>query len=144
MKDSKRKGSTIRPLSEQESFDLLMLLLGEHWQNLYKEGLLPQSEINAARTLVKKISGLVLAIQQASILINNPNIGGETIAGTLETFNSNAQRLPERPDGERSEMIHTLDTLWNMNFSILTPNTRNLLSVLAMLSPGMSYSVFAA
>jgi hypothetical protein len=139
MKDSKRKGDTIRPLDDQHSFDLLMLLLGEHWQDLYKQGLLPQSEINAAKTLLKKIGGLVLAIQQASILISNPKIGGSTIAGTLDIFNSSAQRLPERPDTERSEMIHTLDTLWNMNFSILTPNARNLLSVLAMLSPGKWY-----
>lgn len=140
MKDGKRKGNTIRPLDDQQSFDLLMLLLGEHWQDLYKQGLLPQSEISAAKALLKKTGGLVLAIQQASILINNPKIGGATIAGTVEVFNSNAHQLPERADTERSEMIHTLDTLWNMNFSILTPNARNLLSVLAMLSPGMSYT----
>lgn len=141
MKDSQRKGDTIKPLNEQQSFDLFMLFLGEHWQNLYERGLLRQSEINAAKTLLKKLSGLMLAIQQASLLINNPEIGGSTIAGTLEIFNSNAQRLPERPDTERSEMIHALDTLWDMNFSILTPNARNLLSVLAMLSPGTSFLV---
>jgi hypothetical protein len=113
-----------------------MLLLGEKWQNR----LLPQSEITAAKTLLKKLGGLALGIQQAAVLINNPEIGGSTICGALELFNSNAQRLPERPDTEqRSEMIHALDTLWNMNFSILTPNARNLLSVLAMLSPGMSF-----
>ena len=118
-----------------------MLLLGENWQNLYQQGLLHQSEINAAKTLLKKLGGLVLAIQQAALLINDPNIGDATIAGTLGIFNSNAQRLPERPDTERSEIIHALDTLWNMNFSMLTPNARNLLSVLAMLSPGMSFQV---
>jgi hypothetical protein len=137
MKDNQRKGDTVKPFNDQQSFDLLMLLLGEYWQNLHTRGLLRQSEINAAKTLLKKIGGLALAIQQASILINNPDIGGATIAGALELFNSNAQRLPERPDTERSEMIHALDTLWNMNFSILTPNARSLLSVLAMLSPGM-------
>jgi hypothetical protein len=82
----------------------------------------------------------MLAIQQAAVSIMNPDIGGETIAGTLEVFESNFQSLPEGPDKERLEMIRALDALWNMNFSILTPNARNLLSVLAMLSPGMSKS----
>jgi hypothetical protein len=140
VKDGQRKGNTIKPLNEQQSLDVLMLLLGEHWQNPYKQGLLHHSEINAAKTLLKKIGGLVLAIQQASVLINNPDIGGATIAGTLVIFNRNVQRLPERPDAE-SEMTHTFDTLWNMIFSILTPNARNLLSVLAMLSPGMLFPV---
>lgn len=139
MRDSKRKGDTIKPLNEEQSFELLMLLLGEQWQKQYERGLLPQSEISAAKSLLKKTGGLMLAIQQAAVSIENADIGGETIAGTLEIFNSNAQRLPERPHRERSEMIHALDALWNMNFSILTPNARDLLSVLAMLSPGMPF-----
>lgn len=114
-----------------------MLLLGEQWQSR----LLRQAEITAAKTLLKKLGGLALAIHQAAILINNPEIGGSTISGALELFNSNAQRLPPRPDTTRTEMIHALDTLWNMNFSILTPNARNLLSVLAMLSPGMWFLI---
>lgn len=138
MKDSQRKGDTVKPFNDQQSFDLLMVLLGEKWQNQYSRGLLRTTEITAAKTLLKKIGGLALAIQQAAVLINNPNIGCENIAGALELFNSNAQRLPERPDTDRSEMVHALDTLWNMNFNILTPNARNLLSVLSMLSPGMS------
>lgn len=137
-KDMQRKGDTVKPFNEQESFDLLMLLLGERCQRLYEQRMLRQSEIIAAKMLLKRIGGLPLAIQQAAILINNPEIGGSSIAAALKLFNSNAQRLPERPERERSEMIHALDTLWNMNFSILRPNARNLLSVLAMLSPGMS------
>jgi len=137
MKDAQRKGDTVKPFNEQQSFDLLMVLLGESWQNQYSRGVLRATEIAAAKTLLRKIGGLALAIQQAAVLINNPNIGCNNIAGALELFNSNAQRLPERPDTDRSEMVHALDTLWNMNFSILTPNARNLLSVLAMLSPGM-------
>lgn len=133
IKDNQRRGDTVKPFNEQQSFDLLILLLGEQWQNR----LLRPAEITAAKTLLRKLGGLALAIQQAAVLINNPEIGGSTISGALELFNSNAQRLPERPDTEtRSEMVHALDTLWNMNFSILSPNARNLLSVLAMLSPG--------
>jgi len=142
MKDAQRKGDTVKPFNEQQSFDLFMVLLGETWQNQYSRGVLRQSEIIAARTLLKKIDGLALAIAQAAVLINNPDIGCNNVARALELFNSNAQRLPERPDTDRSEMIHALDTLWNMNFSILKPNARNLLSVLALLSPGMSIPDF--
>jgi hypothetical protein len=123
----------VKPFNAQQSFDLLMLLLGEHWQNRP----LCQSEINAAMSLLKRLGGLPLAIQQAAVLINNPEIGGSSISGALEIFNENSQRLPPRPNSERSEMVHALDTLWNINFSILGTNARNLLSVLAMLSPGM-------
>lgn len=141
MRDSKRKGDTIKPLSEEQSFDLLMLLLGERWQNLYKQGLLHQSEISAAKTILTETGGLMLAIQQAAVSINNPDIGGESIAETLEVFNSKVKRLPERPYKEQSEIIPALDALWNMNLSILTPSARDLLSVLAMLSPGMCFQV---
>jgi hypothetical protein len=118
-----------------------MLLLGDRWQNLYKQGLLHQSEISAAKTLLKETGGLMLAIQQAAVSINNLDIGGETIAETLEIFNSNVQRLPGRSYKEHSEKNPALDALWNMNLSILTPNARDLLSVLAMLSPGMCFQV---
>ena len=137
MKDNHRKGDTVKPFNEPQSYEFLMLLLEEKWQNMHKRGLLRQSEVNAAKTLLKKTGGLALAIHQVSILINNLDIGGSTIAGALELFNSNARRLPERPELEGSEMIHALDTLWNINFSVLSPNARDLLSVLAMLSPGM-------
>lgn len=137
MKDANRRGDTVRPFSPQQSYELLMQLLGEKWQLAERRGTLPKSEINAAKTLLGKIGGLALAIQQAAVLINNPEIGGSTIGGALELFNSNSRRLPERPVGEeRSEMIHSLDTLWNMSFSALTGPAREFLSVLAMLSPG--------
>ena len=138
VKDKQRSGDTVKPFNEQQSFDLLMLLLGEKWQSR----LLRQSEITAAKTLLKKLGGLALAIQQAAVLIDNPAIGGSTITGALELFNSNTQRLPPRPDTDRTEIVHALDTLWNMNFSILSPNARNLLSVLSMLSPGRFVSTF--
>jgi len=44
--------------------------------------------------------------------------------------------LPPRPSGERSVLVHSLDTLWNMTFSNLTRNARDLLSVLSLLAPG--------
>ena len=79
---------------------------------------------------------LALAIQQAANLILNPSIGGSTIVTTYELFKENLRSLPERQSGERSEIVHSLDTLWNMTFSSLTRNARDLLSVLSLLSPG--------
>jgi hypothetical protein len=137
MKDDQRKGETVKPFNDKQSYELLMMLLGEKWQTMDRRGVLRQSEITAATTLLTKIGGLALAIQQAAILILNPDIGGSTIAGCLEVFNSNSMRLPQRPHGEeRTGMVHALDTLWNMSFSVLSQNARSFLSVLAMLSPG--------
>ena len=112
MKDSQRRGDTVKPFNEKQSYELLMQLLGEQWQSLDRRGLLRGSEIAAAKTLLDKIGGLALAIQQAAILILNPDIGGSTISAALELFNSNSKRLPQRPHGEeRSEMIHGITHL---------------------------------
>jgi hypothetical protein len=77
-----------------------------------------------------------LAIQQAATLIKDPDIGGPTIASTYELFKERAKDLPLRPTGVRSDIIHSLDTLWNMTFTRLSRNARDLLSGLALLSPG--------
>ena len=53
IKDKQRKGDTVKPFNEQQSFDLLMLLLGEQWQSRTTR-LLRQAEITAAKTLLKK------------------------------------------------------------------------------------------
>lgn len=140
-KDNNRNGDTIKPFDEPQSLDLLMILLGPNWESLYKHGQLRESEINAAKTLLQKIGGLALAIQLMSILINDSEMGDSTIASTLKKFDESAQQLPTHPDAERSEMVRSLGTLWNMSFSILSLNARNLLSVLAMLSPGMLFPV---
>jgi hypothetical protein len=83
MKDGQRKCDTVKPFNEQQSFDLLMVLLGENWQNQYSRGLIRSTEIAAAKTLLKKIGSLALTIQQAAVLINNPDIGGNNIAGVM-------------------------------------------------------------
>jgi hypothetical protein len=135
MNDGNRRGDTVRPFTPPQDYELLMRLLGEKWQVAERRGILPRSEINAAKTLLSTLGGLALAIQQAAVLINTSATG--TIGGLLELFNSNSQRLPERPVGkDRSPMIHALDTLWNMSFTALTQNAKDFLSVLAMLSPG--------
>ncbi|MCJ1400647.1 hypothetical protein MMC11_003855 [Xylographa trunciseda] len=135
MKDMKRRGETVKPFNEQQSWDLLMQLLGPDWKAMDKQGSIKVSEENAARSFLAKLGGLALAIQQAANLIINPSIGGTTIVTTYELFKENLRSLPERQSGERSEIVHSLDTLWNMIFSSLTRNARDLLSVLSLLSP---------
>jgi hypothetical protein len=80
---------------------------------------------------------LALAIQQAAKLIENPDIGGTTIASTFASFKQHRDELPERQAGARTEIFESLDTLWSMTFSYLSRNARDLLSVLSLLSPGM-------
>jgi hypothetical protein len=141
MKDKQRMGDRVKPFNEQQRFDLLILLLWDKWQDRQKRGTLIQLEIVTAKILLKKIGRLALDIQQASISINNPESGGSTIACALELLSSNAQDLPEPPTPKRSEMIYVLDPPWDMNLSILTPNSRNFLSVLELFSPGVSFLV---
>jgi len=47
--------------------------------------------------------------------------------------------LPDRYLADRSPMIRNLDTLFDMVFTGLSKHARALLSVLALLSPGMCY-----
>jgi hypothetical protein len=68
-------------------------------------------------------------------LINNDAIGGMTIASTYATFKERQKDLPERQSGTRSDIIHALDSLWNMIFTNLSRNALALLSVLSLLSP---------
>ena len=79
---------------------------------------------------------LALAIQQAAELIKNQKIGGPTILSTLESFKKHKRDLPPRPSMERSEIVHSLDSLWSITFNARTTNARDLLSVLSLLSPG--------
>jgi hypothetical protein len=85
-----------------------------------------------------RLDQLALAIEQAAELIKNDAIGGPTIASTYESFKEHQNTLPERLAGDRSETIHALDSLWNMRFTHLHRNALALLSVLSLLSPGMS------
>jgi hypothetical protein len=80
---------------------------------------------------------LALAIEQAAELIRNPEIGNQTISATYEKYKKDKERLTDRPGRPRSEGVKSLDTLWNMTFGQLSRNARELLKVLALLSPGM-------
>jgi hypothetical protein len=136
-KDLLRKGETIKPFDQKESWKLLLQLLGEDWKKMDREGKLPATEINAAKNLLERLEGLPLAIQQAAILIKDTEIGGPTIAKTFETFKEKCRTLPERHYLARSTAEKSLDALWDMTFNCLSRNARTLLGVLAWLSPGM-------
>jgi hypothetical protein len=135
-KDLQRRGDTIKPFDPAQSWDLLLQLLGDDWKKMEREGLIPQSEITAAKNLLERLGGLALAIQQAAILIKNPEIGGPTISKTYEMFKEKSRTLPERHLSDRTSTEQPLDALWDMTFNSLTKHSRALLGVLAWLSPG--------
>jgi len=102
-----------------------------------RDGHIPPSEVSAAKNMLERLGGLALAIQQAAILIKNPEIGGPTISKTYEMFKEKSRTLPERLVSDRSNTEKPLDALWDMTFNSLTKNARVLLGVLAWLSPGI-------
>lgn len=136
MNDYERKGVTIKPFNQDQSYDLLCQFLGYEYQDQRHGQLVRQSEVKAANDFLAKLEGLALAIQQAAILIKNEKVGSPTIEATYDLFEEHAKKLPERQAGKRSATYHSLDTLWNMNFQLLSDNARQLLRVLSMLSPG--------
>lgn len=137
-KDLERKGETIKPFNASESWDLLLQLLGEDWQKDDREGRIPQSEIAAAKSILDKLEGLALAIRQAARLIKDPEIGGPTIAKTLEVFKKRIDSLQVAHVYSDSSSIRALNALWDMTFRSLSTNARSLLGVIAWFSPGMS------
>lgn len=58
MKDNQRKGDTVKPFNEKQSWDLLIKLLGEEWQDLDRQGLIKVSEEQAAKALLRNIGGV--------------------------------------------------------------------------------------
>jgi len=58
MKDINRKGETIKPFDETESWDLLIRLMGNMWTDAEKSGQLSQDDYRAAREWLKRLGGL--------------------------------------------------------------------------------------
>jgi hypothetical protein len=85
-KDILRRGHTIKIFDPDQSWELLLQLLGGDWRKRERQNLIGTSEVTAAKALLGKIGGLALAIQQAAQLINNSDIGGGTIAQTYAEF----------------------------------------------------------
>ena len=130
-----------------------MRFLGPTWQQKDKDGRMNGVEEKAARTLLRRFGGvsiildigieltnmkLALAIQQAARLVTDDRIGDATIVSTLNSFREHERTLPARPIKPRSDSEVALDSLWDISFTHLSRNARDLLSVLSLLSPGMS------
>lgn len=135
-KDESRKGDTVKPFTDDQSWELLLKLLGEDWEKADRENTIPQSEIVAAKKFLSQLEGLALAVRQAAVMIKDPNIGGPTIAKTYEKFKERMRTLPPRHSSRRSASEIALDSLWDMTFSALGAHARTLLSVFSWLSPG--------
>lgn len=58
MNDAKRRGDTIKPFTDKQSWDLLMQLLGPDWQDMDKKGLIKGTEEAAAKYLLKDLGGV--------------------------------------------------------------------------------------
>lgn len=136
IKEECREGATIKPFDPKQSWELLLELLGGKWKQLDQEDKIPESEVEAAKSMVKDLDGLALAIVQTSVLIRDASVGGMNIAMTYEMFKVRRKVLPERQSTPRSPSEKSLDALWDMIFRPLTPNARLLMGVLAWLSPG--------
>lgn len=135
-KDVSRRGDTVKPFTLQESWELLLELLGDDWKQLEKEGKIQASEVTAAKNMLDDLGGLPLAIRQAAILIKDSDIGGPTIAKTYGMFKERIRTLPMRLNTPRSASEKALDALWDITFKSLSSNARALLGVLAWFSPG--------
>lgn len=139
LNDDQRRGDTVKPFNKQQSFQLLTQLLGPDWTELREQRLLKRSEVDAAFEWLQQLEGLALAVAQASTLIKDDTIGGQTIQSTYEYFKERSLSLPDRVSGPRSDLYHALDTLWDMSFNLLTTNARKLLSVMSLLTPDVTY-----
>jgi hypothetical protein len=62
MNDASRKGDTVKPFNERQSWDLLMQLLGPEWQDLDRRGLIQGTEESAAKELLKNLGGVSMKI----------------------------------------------------------------------------------
>lgn len=58
MNDANRKGDTVKPFNEKQSWELLMKLLGPVWQDLDRKGLIKGTEERAAQELLKSLGGV--------------------------------------------------------------------------------------
>jgi hypothetical protein len=101
-----------------------------------RENKIPSSEVKAASTLLERLDGVSLAIQQAANLIKDPDVGGTTIAQTLEVFDEQFRNTRRRNSKDGSDLARALDTLWDMSWIRLSTQSKNLLGIFAWMSPG--------
>jgi hypothetical protein len=138
LKDGNRKGDTIKPFNDSEAWDLFLRILGKEYLLGRENNQLRESEVAAAKAWLVKLGGLPLSIQTAArLILSRQRADGTTIAEAYDTFKTHEILLPARQRSERSPLIQSLDALFDMTFTTLSAPARDLLSVLALLSPGM-------
>ena len=71
MKDSNRKGETIKPFNEKESWDLLVRLIGDTWTQAERSGQLKEADYQAARQWLEKLGGLRKFLVVGSMMANS-------------------------------------------------------------------------
>ena len=128
---AKREGATIHPFTDQESWELLVRLLG--WRQKLDQGEISDEAIRAAKTLIQKMNGLPLAIDQTASLLQSERF--TTIQELVDTYDDVASRLEPRPTYTRSGTNFAIDVLWSIVFATLSKNAQAFLSVLCLLSP---------
>ncbi|KAH9205993.1 P-loop containing nucleoside triphosphate hydrolase protein, partial [Leptodontidium sp. 2 PMI_412] len=131
-KDMCRGGETVKQFDEEQSWGLLLKMLGEGWKKKFESPV----EVEAAKSMLRQLEGLALGIQQTAVLVKDPEIGGASIEEAYRKFRDRIDTLPERHLSKRSTSEKALDALWDITFNTLTPEARVLIGVLAWLSPG--------
>lgn len=58
LKDSNRKGETVQMFNADESWNLMLRLLGDEWVTAYKNGKIKQADELAAKSWLKLLGGL--------------------------------------------------------------------------------------
>jgi hypothetical protein len=140
IKDIRRGGETVPTFNEDESQELLLMLLDQSWQERHLLEPFRESDLAAGRALMREIGGLALAIEQAAKLITKQD---RSLRGFLDLFMAQRPKLPVRQLGTRDRWIQSLDTIWSIAFDELSTNARALLGVLAFLAPeGIQVDLF--
>ncbi len=59
-KDLRRRGQTVKAFTDDESWDLLLQLLGKEWRDKFNDGLVKETDTVAARAWIRELKGLGL------------------------------------------------------------------------------------
>ena len=130
-----RKGQTVQPFEFQDGWELFVRSVG--WESKLMNHEIPPDEVRAGEELVQEFDGLPLSIDQAASLLKT-----ERFASTIEllhAFRPAKAIVDPRPTHIHSKTNHAIDALWHVIFQNLGKNARNLLSILCLLSPDITY-----
>jgi hypothetical protein len=98
------------------------------------DGDVDDGEIAAENTLLSKLDGLALGIQQIAALINQRQESPTAIRDFLTIYEENVVKFHKK-DNARVDYPHNLATVWRIAFQSLSPNSKALLGSLSLVSP---------